>query len=241
MRTIETILSPDLFHQVEALEDKQVVVIDILRASSTICTILDHGASAVRAVDSVAQAQEWKSKGYLAGGERGGEKVDGLDFGNSPFDYEPSLVQGKEIILTTTNGTRCIELAKSAHTLLVGSFLNLSAIVEALKRSNRDVILFCAAWKSRVNLEDSLFAGAISAAFKQAEKDDASIMCEAAYLNPEKELLEKIRSANHFKRLARLGVEKDMEFCCRIDNSQVVPHYTDGLIRPMPGVAADRL
>ena len=122
---IETVLSPTLFHQIENIENKVVVVIDILRATSTITTILHNGASAVIPVKEEQTAKDYKVQGFLVGGEREGQTIEGFDFGNSPFQYKPEIVKDKEIVLTTTNGTKCIEMSNNAYQVVIGSFLNL--------------------------------------------------------------------------------------------------------------------
>ena len=214
---IETVLSPSLFSQIENLEDKVVVVIDILRATSTITTILANGASAVIPVREESIAEDYKAKGYLVGGERGGETIEGFDFGNSPFQYKPEIVQDKEIVLTTTNGTKCIEMSASAYQVVIGSFLNLSAVIKHLKNEQRDVVLFCAGWKDKVNLEDSLFAGAIAHMFMSATLDDSSLLCIDAYNAAKGNLFKALQNSNHFQRLASKGVTKDIEYCCEVD------------------------
>ncbi|MBT6234765.1 MAG: 2-phosphosulfolactate phosphatase [Bacteroidetes bacterium] len=214
---IETVLSPTLFSQISDVEHKTVVVIDILRATSTITTILHNGADAVIPVREASIAQEYKSKGYLVGGERGGETIPGFDFGNSPFHYKKEIVTGKEIVLTTTNGTKCIEMASHAHQVVVGSFLNLVAVVNHLRYMDKDVVLFCAGWKNRVNVEDSLYAGAVAQRLKSEEVDDATLLCIDAYDASKDNLFAALKKSNHFQRLASKGVTKDIAYCCETD------------------------
>lgn len=214
---IETILSPLLFHQIEQLEKKVVVVIDILRATSTITSILNNGAKAVIPVREEKYAREYKDQGFLVGGERGGETIDGFDFGNSPFHYKPEIVKDKEIVLTTTNGTKCIDMSASAYEVIIGSFLNLEAVIKRLKAANRDIVLFAAGWKDRVNLEDSLFAGAVAASFPKATKDDATLLSIDAYKVAKGDLFKALQNSNHFQRLASKGVTKDIEYCCEVN------------------------
>lgn len=220
---IETVLSPSLFHQITNLDEKTVVVIDILRATSTIATILNNGAKAVIPVREEAIAREYKAKGLLVGGEREGETIPGFDFGNSPFQYTPEIVKDNEIILTTTNGTKCLEMAKNANQVYTGAFLHLESLVEKLRSNDADIVLFCAGWKDRVNLEDSLFAGAVSHLLPDAEKDDASLLCENSYAVSSQNLFESLKKSNHFNRLASKGVIKDIEYCCLINQFNVVP------------------
>ncbi|MBR9917966.1 2-phosphosulfolactate phosphatase [bacterium] len=230
MPKIETLLSPNLFDQIENLDQKTVVVIDILRASTTINAILNNGANSVQTVSDVNEAIEYKKQGYLVGGERNGETIEGFDFGNSPLSYSQEIVQGKDIILTTTNGTKCISMSAKAHTLLVGAFSNLKSTVDFIKSSKNDVVLFCAAWKGRVNLEDSLYAGAVIEQCSGFLADDAGLLCLQAYQNEKGRLFECLKRSNHFQRLAGFGMEEDIQFCCEIDTMNHVAILKDGKI-----------
>ncbi|MGB4079833.1 MAG: 2-phosphosulfolactate phosphatase [Bacteroidia bacterium] len=225
---VETILTPALFYQVENVEEKIVVVIDILRATSTITTILHNGATAVIPVKEETEAETYKANGFLVGGERGGETIPGFHFGNSPFDYAPELVAGNEVVLTTTNGTKCIEMAKMAHQVAIGSFLNLEALIKHLKNSQRDVVLFCAGWKDRINLEDSLFAGAVAASYPVRDCDDATLMARDAFELAKDNIFETLQNSNHFKRLASKGVTKDIAYCCEVNVLHIVPVLQEG-------------
>lgn len=227
---IETILSPLLFKNIDSIEKKIVVVIDILRASSTITTIIDHGAEALIAVVDEANASKYKNKDYLIGGERNGETISGFDFGNSPFHYKKNLVKDKTIVLTTTNGTRCVQMSSNASDVIIGSFLNLSAVANYLKNKNKDVVLFCAGWKNKVNLEDSLFAGALAKKLTNAHLDDSTLLCMDAFEMSGKDLFKTLQKSNHFQRLEKKGVIKDIEYCCKLDTTNIVPILKDGLI-----------
>ncbi len=230
MRSIETVLSPNLFDQIECIENKTVVVIDILRATSTITTILENGAKSVIPVKEEKEARQYKKKGYLVGGERGGETIDGFHFGNSPFHYKAEIVKGKDIVLTTTNGTKCIEMSEQAAEVVVGSFLNLQVVIKHLKKTKRDIVLFAAGWKNRVNLEDTLFAGAVAEAFNDANKDDASLLSIAAYKAAKDNLFATLQDSDHFQRLANKGVTKDIEYCCEVDKIDSIGVLQEGKI-----------
>ncbi|MBT8326671.1 MAG: 2-phosphosulfolactate phosphatase [Bacteroidia bacterium] len=227
---IETILSPNLFSQIVNLENKVVVVIDVLRATSTITTILANGATALIPVKKESDAVSYKNKGYLVGGERGGETIEGFDFGNSPFHYKKELVEGKEVVLTTTNGTKIIEMSANAKQVIVGSFLNLDAIVRHLRNLNSDVVLFCAGWQDRVNLEDSLFAGAVASQLIEASFDDSTLLTMDAYNASKSNLFDALKKSNHFQRLASKGVTKDIEYCCQENVFDILPVLRDGKI-----------
>jgi 2-phosphosulfolactate phosphatase len=165
------------------------------------------------------------------GGERNGETMPGFDFGNSPFDYKKDRVRNKTVVLTTTNGTKCIDMSSNANEVIIGSFLNLTAIVRYLKEKKKDVVLFCAGWKDKVNLEDSLYAGAVALKMPKFDKDDSTLLCMKAYEVSKENLFETLQDSNHFKRLENKGIVKDIQYCCSIDTTDVVPKLKKGLIQ----------
>ncbi len=157
---IEVCFSPALYPYYENTE-AVVVVVDILRASSAICTAFMNGVSKIIPVGTLEKAKAMKDKGYLVAAERDGIVRDFADFGNSPFNFTPERVKGKEIVYSTTNGTQAIHLASSGYEVIIGSFLNITAVSNHIVSRNRDVLILCAGWKNRFSLEDSFFAGAL--------------------------------------------------------------------------------
>src|SRR5690606_5589350 len=143
------------------LENSIAVIIDIFRATSSICYGIHNGAEAIIPVSTIDECLSFKGNGSLLAAERDGAVVEGFDFGNSPFSYTAEKVEGKTVVLTTTNGTRAIQLSKDAKQVVVGSFLNLSALCDWLIQQEDSVVLVCAGWKANFSLEDSLFAGAV--------------------------------------------------------------------------------
>ena len=115
-----------------------VVVIDVLRATTAICAAFDNGIKSIIPVSSLEEAHEYKAKGYLVGAERKGKIVDGFDFGNSPYTYMNEKLRGKEVVLTTTNGTKALNVAKNAETVVVGSLVNLEALCKWLEEQNKN-------------------------------------------------------------------------------------------------------
>jgi len=228
---IQTVISPITFDQIEYIEDKIVVIIDILRASSTITTIIDNDAKALMAVKDELSARKYINDNYLVGGERNGETIPGFNFGNSPFDYKKEHVRDKTVVLTTTNGTKCIEMSSNANEVIIGSFLNLTAVVRYLNEKKKDIVLFCAGWKDKINLEDSLYAGAVALKMPKFNKDDSTLLCMKAYEASKENLFETLQDSNHFKRLKNKGVIKDIQYCCKIDTTDVVPKLKKGLIQ----------
>ena len=137
-RKIEVSLSPALFSSYYNNSDCNVIIVDVFRATSAMCTALNHGVKEIIPVATIEEAIAYKKDGYLVGAERNGEVVDGFDFGNSPFSYMDEKLKGKTIVLTTTNGTKAIAIAKGVNEILIGSFLNLDAISECLIQDGKD-------------------------------------------------------------------------------------------------------
>src|SRR5579871_882538 len=162
-QSLHTALSPALLHLYD-VNHAVVVIIDVLRATSTIATALYNGAKCVIPVDSVAKCIELgRQIDGITAGERDGMIAEGLEHGNSPFEYPTEFVGGKTLVLTTTNGTKLLHMAldRGAGQIITGSFPNLSPVCDYLLTQNLPVVLACAAWKDKVNIEDLLFAGAV--------------------------------------------------------------------------------
>ena len=232
---LHTILSPALLHLYDVTESV-VVIIDVLRATSTIATALHNGAAAVIPVDTVSGAIELGNKipDSVTAGERDGRIAEGLAHGNSPFEYPTAFIQHRTLVLTTTNGTKLLHmaLAKGAGEIITGSFPNLSAICDHLVASGKNVILGCAAWKDRVNMEDTLFAGAVidRIGHHYAINCDSSHMAHTLYKVAKDDLFGymKQQDASHYHRLMNYGLEKDIRYCLTPDGANVLPSF-DGL------------
>jgi 2-phosphosulfolactate phosphatase len=229
-----TSLSPALIHLYD-VSNSVVVIIDIFRATSTIATALYNGAKCVIPVDSISRCIELgrQIEGITAG-ERDGQIAEGLEYGNSPFEYSKEFVEGKTLVLTTTNGTRLLHMAleKGATEIVTGSFNNLSAICDHLVDLKQNVILGCAAWKDKVNMEDTLFAGAVISRIRKNFdiRCDSSHMAEAMYEKGKKNLFAflKKNNASHYHRLMKFDLEKDMRYCLSEDEANVLPVYAGG-------------
>jgi len=210
-----------------------VVVIDVFRATSTIATALYNGAARVIPVDSVDLCIEiGKKTGGITAGERDGKVIEGLQYGNSPAEYPRSFIEGKTLVLTTTNGTRLLHLAlnSGASEVITGSFPNLSAVCNHLVAQNKNVILGCSAWKDRFNLEDTLFAGAVINRIKDhfTIHCDSSLMAADMYTLHKNDMFRFIRHTTHWHRLASYGLENDLEYCVTPDKANVLPFYNNG-------------
>lgn len=232
--SLHTSLSPALLHLYN-VSNSIVVIIDVLRATSTIATVLNNGAKCIIPVDSVAACiRIGKQIEGITAGERDGHVAEGLSYGNSPFEYPREFVSGKTLVLTTTNGTKLLHMAleKGAKKIITGSFGNLSAVCDYLIAQNRHVILGCAAWKDRVNIEDTLFAGAIISRVKDYFNIncDASQLAETIYTDAKDDLFEflKNKNASHYHRLTKFGLEKDIRYCLTEDAANVLCVYEGG-------------
>jgi len=223
---LEVCLSPALLHLFDT-KDAVVVIIDVFRATSTIAAALDNGAACVIPVASVEECIEIgkRIENSLTAGERDGKVAAGLEYGNSPTEYPRSFVEGKTLVLTTTNGTRLLHMVKDADSIITGSFLNLKAVCNFLIGQRKNILLGCAAWKDRVNLEDTLFAGAVVSNIKEHFSINCDSARAAAYLHESSkgDYVGFLKESSHYKRLAAFGLEKDMEYCTTADMHPVVP------------------
>ncbi|MDB5138619.1 MAG: 2-phosphosulfolactate phosphatase [Mucilaginibacter sp.] len=225
-RGVNVCLSP-LLIPLYNVESHIVVIIDIFRATSSICYGIENGAEAIIPVAEVDECIAYRDTEthYLLAAERDGKVVEGFDFGNSPFSYTAEKVAGKTIVLTTTNGTQALHLSRKAKKIVIGSFLNLSALCDWLKVQQEDVLLVCAGWKNNFNLEDTLFAGAVVHQLKEFDfgLDDAAIAANDLYEAGKADITEYLKKTSHAERLKKLGIEKDIEFCLQIDITTAIP------------------
>lgn len=225
--SIEVVFTPALLPLFQ-VERKTVVVIDILRATSTMCVAFQTGVSKILPVATPDECSMFRDFDFLCAAERNAVKVDGFDLGNSPFEYQNPLLAGRNIAFTTTNGTKAIKMAKelkAAH-VLIGSFLNITALCQQITKLNLPVVLLCAGWKDKYNLEDTLFAGALV----NQLQDTFSINCDAAltarqlYLSMKDDLETWVRQSSHAKRFQLLHMQTDdVQFCLQHDITQHVP------------------
>jgi 2-phosphosulfolactate phosphatase len=218
-------LTPALLPITE-LRGKTVVVADILRATSSMVAGLASGVASIIPVASVEECMNVERDfNTLISGERNGEKLEGFDLGNSPFEFMNAV--GKEIVMTTTNGTQAIEQSKTADLILIGAFINLQAVAEEVKRSERDVVVVCAGWKGQFNLEDTLFAGALFEELSDCITgfSDASLAAQALYRQAKKDMIAFLQNSSHFIRLEHKKMSKDIEFCFSLNLFDVVPVF----------------
>ncbi len=209
-----------------------VVVIDVLRATSAICAAFDNGVKAIIPVPTIEEAQVYKDKGYLVGAERKGEIVEGFDFGNSPYSYMREDFKDQEIVLSTTNGTKALDIAKDAEMVLVGSLLNLDALCDYLLDLNKNVLCLCSGWQDKFNLEDTICAGAICEILimsgKYRSMDDSSVAAKYLYKSAKENNLGYLKSSAHRSRLKKLKLNADVKYCLTPNQTNVIPILKNG-------------
>ncbi len=209
-----------------------VVVIDVLRATSAMCAAFDNGILSIIPVPTIEEALEYKKKGYLVGAERKGQIVEGFDFGNSPFSYMKEEFRGKEVVLTTTNGTKSLEVAKDAETVVIGSFLNLTALSSWLSKQDKNILCLCSGWQDKFNLEDTICAGAISDFLISTGNfisiEDSSIAAKYLFLSAKDNYLGYLKSSSHRRRLKHLNLNEDIKYCLTPDQTDVIPILVNG-------------
>ena len=224
---VETCFSPQLF-PLHRDDHDIIVVIDVLRATSAICAAFDNGVKSIIPVSSVDEARAYQKQGYLAAAERGGEIVDGFEFGNSPYSYMTEKVKGETVVLSTTNGTKTINIAKSSAKLVViGSLINLESLCNWLIEQERNVLCLCSGWQNKFNLEDTICAGAICdkllATGKFRSEEDSSIAAKYIFQSAEKNYFGFLKSSSHRRRLKKLNLNEDIKYCLTPNQTDVIP------------------
>jgi 2-phosphosulfolactate phosphatase len=227
MNTVEVIHTPALL-PLYNLQNKVVVVIDILRATSSMCVAFETGVNKILPVSNPDECRMFKDFDFIIAAERNAQKVDGFDMGNSPFEYENPFLQGKNIAFTTTNGTKAIKMAKAMNpaAIYIGAFLNISALCAKIKERGKDLVLLCSGWKDKYNLEDTLFAGAVIHQLKDSfdMQDDAALSAYYLYQQHEHDLEGLARKSSHAQRFTLLHLQTDdVKFCMQQDTCKVVP------------------
>jgi len=209
-----------------------VVVIDVLRATSAICAAFQNGIKSIIPVATIDEAREYQKKGYLVGAERKGQIVEGFDFGNSPFSYIKDELKGKEVVLSTTNGTKALSIAADAPTVVVGALNNIDALCDWLKVQDKNILCLCSGWQDKFNLEDTICAGAICDQLIQTgdftSNEDSSIAAKYLYLSAWENPLGYLKSSSHRRRLKNLNLNEDIKYCLTPNKTTVIPILKDG-------------
>ena len=236
-REIFVHLLPFLFHPSELLGGT-AVVIDVLRASTTITHALAAEATAVIPCEEVKEAQQIAANlpatEVVLGGERDGKRIEGFDLDNSPLQYTSEAVGGKTVVFTTTNGTRALSLSQQADRIVLGSFVNLNAVIASLAEDHRDVHLVCAGTRGHISAEDVLCAGAIAeglattlgSASRKHDQTRIAMDFFSANMQDESSLLEALRESLGGRNLHQLGFDADIERAATRDLFDLVPRYS---------------
>lgn len=233
MKKIETCLTPALFYLYNN-EKANVVVIDIMRATTSICAAFAAGAAKIIPVGTVEEARKMKESGYILAAERDGIVLDFADFGNSPNYFTPELVKGKTVAYSTTNGTKAINIAGEARNVIIGAFINMYAVAEFLIHDDSDVVFLCSGWKNRFNLEDTICAGAI--AQKILESGKFSTVCDSVHASIDlwniarTDIYGYIQKAAHRHRLKGIVSDEIVKYCHTPGLTTVLPVYSSGEI-----------
>ncbi|WP_436412555.1 2-phosphosulfolactate phosphatase [Petrimonas sp.] len=225
---VDICLSPALYPFYQK-ENDVVVVVDIFRATTTMCAAFNNGAAAIIPIADIELARKYKSEGFLVGAERKTRRVEFADFGNSPFEYSQEKVSGREIVFTTTNGTRAIDAAKDCGRLLIGAFSNIDMLTDKCLQWGERIIILCAGWNNKVNIEDTLFGGAfvekLSEKAEVALESDAVRIALGLWESAKDSPLDYLKNSDHYRRLIANGVESDAAYCLRQNTVSVVPYY----------------
>jgi len=238
MNKLETLFIPEEIKNTE-LAGKLVVIIDVLRASSTIVTALANGCRGFIPILSPdkakKKAQEFQNERVLLGGEREGIKIEGFDLGNSPREYKRELAKGKTIIFSTTNGVKTLEMVKGAHRIIIGSFLNLQAVCDYCTNYEGDILIICAGRKGKFSLEDTACAGMMVNSLRDVfpgdhQEIDANLTAQLLYVKFGNNILEILRKSQHGRYLESIGLGEDLKFCSQMDLFHIVPIFRDGII-----------
>lgn len=225
-RKIEVCLSPALLPYCLSFSPL-VIVVDVLRATTSICTAFDFGVEAIIPVASLDEARFMKQQGYLVAAERDGVVLDFADFGNSAFNFMTDKVKGQTIVYSTTNGTQTIATAASLGQVVIGAFSNLTALGAYAARWPSDVLIVCSGWKNRFNLEDTLFAGALAqrlaVSYGFSTSDDATLASIELWNQGKGNLQGYLEAAEHRERLRRLHLDDVLAYTFTLDTCQSVP------------------
>lgn len=236
LNRVEVCFSPCDFHQYEEGFDL-IVVIDVLRATSAICTAIENGVKGIIPVSTLDDAREYQKKGYIVAAERNGAVVEGFDLGNSPYSYMNPELKGETVVLTTTNGTKAIRIAEKKKTVVIGSLNNLQSLCDWLIKQERDVLVLASGWKDKFNLEDTICGGAISDILIESGKftsdEDSSVAAKFIYRSAKENMFAYLKASSHRRRLRKLDLNADVSYCLTPNNLTAIPILKDGILVPL--------
>ena len=234
---LEVSLTPALYPFRTLKEHHVTVAIDLLRATTAVCAAFQAGCSEVVPLDTLEGLEPYRAQGYAVAAERGGKKLPGSDYGNSPTEYLSKDMRGIRLSYSTTNGTVSILRAADAEVTLVGSFANLDALCRRLTEEGRDVVLLCSGWQNDFCLEDTLVAGAVIEKLSILNSQfsihsDAASMALTLWKQAESDPYKYCRDASHVHRLQGFGpqAQADIEFAFQLNTCPVVPILKKGVL-----------
>jgi 2-phosphosulfolactate phosphatase len=233
--TVEICFTPKLFGDIQTTDNFIVVLVDILRATTSICAAFENGVRRIIPVATLEAARKMKEEGYLVASELDGKKLDFADFGNSAFNFTREAIGDKTLVYCTTNGTKALDIAKHAEKIAMGAFINLTALSDWLFGQKKNVVILCSGWKNKFCIEDTLFGGSL--AQKLLAHPDFCTRCDSAQAAMDlwnlarHDLLGYIEKAAHRHRLKKLELDDVIPYSFTIDLTNVVPVYSDGEIR----------
>ena len=212
-----------------------VVVIDVLRATSVICTAFHYGVKKIIPISSIEEASIYLKKGFHVAAERKGEIVNGFKLGNSPLTYMNADLEGQTLVITTTNGTKAIKTARDCKQLLIGSFLNLDALSNYLLQMNKNVLLLASGWQGKFCLEDTLCAGAICDQLLKTNKfnsvNDTTVASKYLFQSAQSNYFGYLKASSHRKRLKKLKLNEDIKYCLTPNLTDVIPFREDNYLK----------
>ena len=242
LNRVEVCFTPCDFHQYEEGFDL-IVVIDVLRATSAVCTAIEYGVKGIIPVATLEEAKEYKEKGYIVAAERNGEIVEGFDIGNSPYTYMKPELKGQTIALTTTNGTKAIRIAEQKKTVVIGSLNNLESLCNWLVKQKRDVLILASGWKDKFNLEDTICGGAITDTLLESgqftSEEDSSVAAKFIYRSAKENMFAYLKASSHRRRLRALDLNKDVSYCLTPNNLSAIPILKNGILVPLEDVVEE--
>ncbi len=236
---IEVLFTPGAIDELQ-LRDKNVVVIDVLRASTTIVTALANGAKEIIPVSSVESAVKISGNLFgdviLLGGERNGKLIEGFNLGNSPQEYTEEVVRNKSIIFSTTNGSQAMVRSRYARNLVIGAFINVSKVVDFIRELSSDFSIICAGKQGAFCIEDAVCAGMIIQKLSDSEEaelslSDASQASVMLYKSYGKNILSMIKKSEHGQYLAGIGFGDDLKICAGVDTCPALPIFSGNVLK----------
>lgn len=224
----------------EKLSDRTVVMVDVLRTSTTICVALANGAKEVIPVDGVPAAMQLMGNlsrdNVLLCGEKEGKLIEGFDLGNSPSDYEAEIIKGKSLIFNTTNGSVALTKMKTAKSAIICGFVNINACADFIAGKDDNILIVCAGNNRQFNLEDAVCGGMLVNILqkkigREMEMNDGTEASVIIYNKYQDKYLQMLKHSFHGKYLMSLGLSKDLNFCAKVDSYDIVPVYNEGIVR----------